>query len=155
MRHYAPNSRRRAVGLRAVGKASAMARGTRRLPSWVESPATDTARLELLEGFLNRSEIVDCTEFALRWLFEYAGVTQSLCLARRESDTTLSAIGSHGFRASTLRDFSISLDDWRNTLVQILTNRRHTFFPAVNTLGHERRRRPATPFEHSAFHVLP
>jgi signal transduction histidine kinase/PAS domain-containing protein len=155
MRHYAPNSRRRAVALRAVGKASAMARGTRRLSSWVESPASDTAKLELLEGFLNRSEIVDCTEFALRWLSEYAGVTESLCLALRDNDTTLSAIGSHGFRPSALRDFSISLDDWRNPLVQILTNRRHTFFPAINALGHERRRRPPTPFQHNAFHVLP
>jgi len=132
-----------------------MARGNRRLSTWVESTATDTAKLELLEGFLNRSEVVDCTEYALRWLSEYAGVGQSLCLARRENDTTLTAIGSHGFRPATFREFSVSLEDWRNPLIQILTNRRHTFFPAVNGLGHERRRRPSTPFENNAFHVLP
>ena len=54
-----------------------------------------------------------------------------------------------------LSKFTISLEDWRNPLVQILTSRRHTFFPAVTASGHERRRRPSTPFEQSAFHVLP
>ena len=41
----------------------------------------------------NRSEIADCTDFALEWLSESGGVTQSLCLARREGETTLAAIG--------------------------------------------------------------
>jgi signal transduction histidine kinase len=132
-----------------------MARGTRRFSPWVESPATDTAKLELLEGFLNRSEIADCTEYALEWLSEYGGLTQALCLARREGETTLAAIGSYGFGPGALSNFTISLEDWRNPLVQILTNRRHTFFPALTASGHERRRRPSTPFEHSAFHVLP
>src|SRR5689334_21058729 len=156
MRHSAPNSRRRAVAaLRAAGKAGGMARGTRRFSPWVESPATDTAKLELLEGFLNRSEIVDCTEYALQWLSEYAGVTHALCLARREGESTLAAIGSYGFAPGAFGTFTVSLEDWRNPLVQILGNRRHAFFPAVPPSGHERRRRPATPFEHSAFHVLP
>ena len=132
-----------------------MARGTRRFSPWVESAATDTAKLELLEGFLNRSEIVDCTEYALRWLSECAGVTQSMCLARREGDTTLTAIGSYGFGPGAFTTLTISLEDWRNPLVQILANRRHSFFPVVTASGQERRRRPSTPFEHNAFHVLP
>ncbi len=155
MRHYVPSSRRQAVALRDVGKAGRMARGTRRLSSWVESTGTGSARLELLEGFLNRTEVADCTHYALQWLAECGGVAQSLCLARREGDVTLSSVGSRGFRQSSFGNFSLSVEDWRNPLVQILANRRHAFFPAVSSNGAERRRRPSTPFEHNAFHVLP
>jgi signal transduction histidine kinase len=132
-----------------------MARGNRRLSHWVESTDTETAKLELLEGFLNRSELADCTEYALRWLAEVAGIPQSLCLARREGETTLMATGSYGIRQTTPNSIVISTEDWRHPLVQVMANRRHAFFPAVSASGHERRRRPATPFQNSAFHALP
>src|SRR5947209_208713 len=83
---------------------------------------TDTAKLELLEGFLNRSDVADCTKFSLQWLAEYTGVTQSLCLARREGETTLTPVGSYGLRQSTLGNFAISIEDWRHPLIQILAN---------------------------------
>jgi signal transduction histidine kinase len=121
----------------------------------MESPDTDTARLELLEGFLNRSDVADCTEFALQWVAESAAVAQSICLARREGELTLTVVGSYGFRPASLSNFSVSLEDWRHPLVQILANRRHTFFSGIGPSGQERRRRPMTPFEQTAFHVLP
>ena len=84
MRHYAPSSRRQAVALPAVGKTGRMARGNRRLSPWLESSDTDTARLELLEGFLNRSDVADCTEFALQWVAESAAVLAACsCHVRR------------------------------------------------------------------------
>jgi signal transduction histidine kinase len=132
-----------------------MARGNRRLSPWMESPDTDTIRLELLEGFLNRSDVIDCTEFALQWAAESTGIAQSICLARREGELALTVVGSCGFRPATLSNFIVSLEDWRHPLVQTLANRRHTFFSAVGASGQERRRRPATPFEQGAFHVLP
>jgi len=132
-----------------------MARGNRRFSPWVESTPIETAKLELLEGFLNRSELADCTDYALQWLAEYGGVQQSLCLARREGETTLTTVGSYGFRQASLSNFAVSVEDWRNPLVQILANRRHTFFPAVSSSTPERRRRPSTPFQSTAFHVLP
>jgi signal transduction histidine kinase/PAS domain-containing protein len=155
MRHYAPSSRRPAVALRAVGKTGRMARGNRKLSPWVESTDTDIARLELLEGFLERSDVADCTEFALEWAAESLAITQSICLARREGEMALTVVGSNGFRAASLSSFIISLEDWRHPLVQALANRRHTVFPAVGPSGQERRRRPTTPFQNSAFHVLP
>ena len=44
--------------------------------------ATLGARLRLLEGFLNRSEIADCAQHALVWLAETLDVPRSLCLVR-------------------------------------------------------------------------
>ena len=131
-----------------------MARETRRLSPWVESAATETARLELLQGFLNRTELVECTEYALGWLCEFGAVSQSVCLARREGDTTLTSIGSYGFGPASFSTFSVSIEDWRDPLVHILTSRRHSFFPPVSSAP-ERRRRPSTPFENNAFHVVP
>ncbi len=132
-----------------------MARGHRRLSAWPDTADLDTARLELLEGFLNRSDVAECTAYALEWLAGTLNIPQSICLARREGDTALTAVGSHGFRAGALIGFSVSVEDWRHPLVQILANRRHTFFPAINGAVGERRRRPTTPFEQGAFHVMP
>ena len=132
-----------------------MARGTRRVSEWADAADLDTARLELLEGFLNRSEVADCTKFALDWLADNLNVTQCICLARREGEDTLSAIGAHGLPPGVLANFSVPSDDWRHPLIQILANRRHTFFPAIGGATGERRRRPTTPFENEAFHVLP
>jgi signal transduction histidine kinase len=132
-----------------------MARGHRRASAWADATDVETARLELLEGFLNRSEVADCTEFGLEWLGHTLNITQSICLARREGDSMLSAIGAYGLPASaSVSNFIVPTEDWRHPLIQILANRRHTFFPAI-TGSSDRRRRPSTPFEHNAFHVMP
>src|SRR5262245_14075383 len=47
------------------------------------------ARLRLLEGFLSRTEIADCAQFALAWLGETLGVNRSLCLVRPLRDPML------------------------------------------------------------------
>jgi len=132
-----------------------MARGNRRVDDWIDTADFETARLELLEGFLNRSELADCAEFALEWLNNTLNIPQSLCLARREGEGALVVIGGYGVPASVTANFSVSIDDWRHPLIQIYANRRHTFFPAINGTSVERRRRPATPFQNSAFHALP
>jgi len=132
-----------------------MARGIRRMAEWIDTADFETARLELLEGFLNRSELADCTEFSLEWLADTLNVTQSICLARREGEGSLVTVGAYGLPANTLTNFLVPVDDWRHPLIQILANRRHTFFPAVSGTTSERRRRPNTPFENNPFHVLP
>ena len=87
-----------------------MARGNRRAPAaWIDSADLETARLELLEGFLSRSEIADCTEYALDWLAETLNITQSICLARREGDAALSAIGAYGLPTSALAKFAVDV----------------------------------------------
>ncbi len=132
-----------------------MARGQRRVSEWADTAAIDAARLELLEGFLNRSEVADCTEFALAWLAEHLNITQSIVLARRDGDSMLAAVGGYGVPARTLHDFVVSTEDWRHPLIQILANRRHAFFPSIGGTSTERRRRPTTPFQDASFHVLP
>jgi signal transduction histidine kinase len=112
------------------------------------------ARLELLEGFLSRSELPETVEFALGWLARIHGVNQSLCLVQRLNSTALSVVGSRGLSSRAITDFTLSTDDWRNPLIHILTSRPHASYPAVSASLQERRRRPNTPFESSAFHVI-
>jgi PAS domain S-box-containing protein len=112
------------------------------------------ARVRLLEGFVSRTEIADCTQFALQWLGETLGVSQSICLARPGSETSIFAVGAYGLRGSGVSSFSISLDDWSNPLVTTFLQRKQIFFPAPHSAA-DRRRRPSTPFEDSPFHALP
>jgi len=112
------------------------------------------ARLELLEGFLSRSEIPETVNFALDWLERIHGVNQSLCLTQRLNETALSVVGSRGLSSRAIANFTLSTDDWRNPLVHILTSRPHASYAAVPASLQERRRRPNTPFEDGAFHVI-
>jgi PAS domain S-box-containing protein len=112
------------------------------------------ARLELLEGFLSRSELGETTGFALEWLERFQGISQSLCLAQRLNETALSLVGSRGLSSRAVANFTLSTDDWRNPLVHILTSRPHASYAAVAASVQERRRRPNTPFEDGAFHVI-
>ena len=132
-----------------------MARGQRRVSaSWAERTDIESAKVDLLEGFLSRSEVADCAEFALEWLADTLNITQSICLAHRTNESGLSTIGARGLPSATA-NFTLPTEDWRHPLVQILTNRRHAFYPAVGGATAERRRRPATPFENGPFHVMP
>jgi PAS domain S-box-containing protein len=112
------------------------------------------ARLRLLEGFVSRTEIADCTQFALQWFGETFGVSQLICLVRPAADTSIYVIGSYGLRSGAVSSFSISLDDWSNPLVAAFLRRKQMFFPAPHSAA-DRRRRPSTPFEDSAFHAVP
>ncbi len=112
------------------------------------------ARVRLLEGFVSRTEIADCAHHALQWLDDVLGVSQSICLVRPLGEQSLVVVGAHGLRGSSLGNFSVSVDDWANPLVTALTHRKQTFFPAAHSAA-DRKRRPSTPFEDGAFHVVP
>jgi signal transduction histidine kinase/PAS domain-containing protein len=113
-----------------------------------------TARLRLLEGFLSRTEVADAAQYGLQWLGEALGVRQSLCLIKPSAESSLFTVAAHGFASSTTSSFVVSLEDWDNPLVHALNTRREAYYPASHNAA-DRRRRPATPFEDAAFHVLP
>ena len=112
------------------------------------------ARTRLLEGFLSRSEIADCAQLALQWLSDELGIDRSICLVRPLREQMLVTVWSHGLPAAATATFTVSLDDWGNLLVNAVNNKRSTFFPAPHSSA-DRRRRPTTPFEDDAFHVVP
>src|SRR4051812_21922526 len=120
-----------------------MARGPRRASAWVDGPHIETARPELLQGLPKPSESAGRTDFSLTWLAENLNVAQSLVLAKREGEAVLSVVGSYGLPTASLEKFTVSVEDWRQPLVQILANRRHVFFPPMSGASGERRRRPA------------
>ncbi|HZR25240.1 MAG TPA: ATP-binding protein [Vicinamibacterales bacterium] len=112
------------------------------------------ARVRLLEGFVSRAEVVDCTQYALQWAGEVLGVSQSICLVRPAGEQALFAAAHYGFTSSAVATFAVSLDDWNNPLVTTFANRKEIFFPAAHSPS-DRKRRPSTPFEDAAFHVIP
>jgi len=112
------------------------------------------ARLRLLEGFISRTEITDCAQYALQWAGEVLGVSRSICLVRAAGEQLLITAGAFGFAAAKGAPFTVSLEDWSNPLIVALTTRSETAFPAVQ-VPVDRRRRPATPFQGAAFHAIP
>jgi signal transduction histidine kinase len=112
------------------------------------------ARTRLLEGFLSRTEIADCAHLALQWLSDELGIDRSICLVRPLREQTLVVVWSHGLPTAATATFTVSLDDWGTLLVNAVNNKRSTFFPAPHSPA-DRRRRPTTPFEDAAFHVVP
>src|SRR5436309_5743038 len=111
-------------------------------------------RLRLLEGFLSRTELADCAQYALQWLGEVVGVSQSICLVKPVGDQTLFAVAACGVPSASVANFTVSLDEWVNPLVAIVNDRRYRFYGASHS-STERRRRPWTPFEDAPFHVVP
>jgi len=112
------------------------------------------AKVRLLEAFVSRSDITDCTQYALQWLAEVLGLSPSLCLLRPEGEEALFTVGAHGLPGTAASRFIASLEDWSSPLVTAFSNREHAFFRSAHTAA-ERKRRPSTPFEDSAFHVVP
>src|SRR6266508_403296 len=112
------------------------------------------ARVRLLEGFVSRTDIADCTQHALQWLGDILGVSHSICLVRPLGEQSLFVVGAYGVSGHAITTFSVSIDDWANPLVTALTNRKQTFFPAAHSAA-DRKRRPTTPFDDAAFHVVP
>src|SRR5512138_1299972 len=141
------------------GSAAAPYTGVPRVRVAVEEGLGDetellSARVRLLEGFVARAELSDCTALALQWLCEVLGFTQSICLVRPEIESGLFVIGSYGIVGPAVSSFSVSLEDWNNPLVAAFTNRKEIFFPAPHSAA-DRKRRPATPFEDAPFHAVP
>jgi signal transduction histidine kinase len=113
-----------------------------------------TSRVRLLEGFVSRTEIADCTQHALQWLRDVYGITQSICLVRPLGEPSLFVVGAYGLPGPAITTFTVSIDDWANPLVSALSHRKQSFFPAAHSAA-DRKRRPATPFDDAAFHVVP
>src|SRR5262249_29876618 len=90
----------------------------------------------------------------LRWLGRVFHIPHAVCLVRPPGGQMLSAVATYGIPAAEAATFAVLVEDWGHPLVGALTSRRHLYFssgpPRV-----DRRRRPATPVEDSAFHVLP
>src|SRR5262245_10645524 len=135
--------------------------GVPRVRVAVEEPAQEgveqellTARLRLLEGFVSRTDVSDSAQLGLQWLAEVLSISPTLCLVRPAGDPALVVVGAVGLEGPTTTSFSVPVDDWNNPLVTALTNRKQMFFPAPHS-GADRKRRPTTPFEDTAFHVIP
>jgi signal transduction histidine kinase/PAS domain-containing protein len=111
------------------------------------------ARLKLLEGFISRSDLTDCARFALQWVGDVYGVSQSICLVRGTSEQKLYPVAAFGFPGDTI-NFTISLEDWGNPLVTAATARRLLVFPPARSPA-DRRKRPHTPFRNQGFSVTP
>ena len=112
------------------------------------------ARVRLLEAFVNRGDIADCTQYALQWLGEILGLAPSLCLLRPDGEEALLTAGAHGLTGTAASRFTVSLEDWNNPLVRALSNGEHVFFRAAQSAA-DRKRRPSTPFEDAPFHAVP
>lgn len=112
------------------------------------------ARVRLLEAFVGRSDITDCTRYALQWLHEILDLTPSLCLLKPDGKEALFAVGAHGLAGTAASRFTVSLEDRNNALVAAFSNREHAFFRSAHS-SPDRKRRPSTPFEDEAFHVVP
>ncbi len=127
---------------------------TVRVAEAIRTPDLDyAAQVRLLEGFLGRTEVSDCAQYALHWLSEVAGVTASICIVRPVGEPVMATVATYGLPIESASTFTLSLDDWNNPLVAGLS-RRHTFYPAAQSAA-DRRRRPSTPFEDASFHALP
>jgi PAS domain S-box-containing protein len=110
------------------------------------------ARLRLVEGFVSRTDLGDCAQLALQWLAEFAGIRQAVCLVRPIGEAVMTAVGVQGLPLEATM-FTLSIDDWNNPLVSVLS-KRHAFFAAPANAT-DRRRRPVTPFEDAPFHAIP
>jgi len=132
--------------------------GVPRVRVAVEEPSADdagplAARVRLLEGLVSRAEIADIVQLALQWLGEVLGVSQSICLVRPVAESSLFVVGAYGFVDSSAGSFTLSLEDWSNPLLTAFNHRKQMFFPEPHSAA-DRKRRPATPFEDAAFHVV-
>src|SRR6266851_2663576 len=140
---HAPKRNRGAAGMRAAQFAFSLGREEQL-----------AARLRLLEGFVGRTEVADCAQYALQWLGDAAGVSQAICLVKPIGGQTLTAVAAYGFPGLVVTSFAVPVDEWGNPLIAALNTRKHAFFPGAHSAA-DRRRRPSTPFEDAAFHALP
>ena len=118
-----------------------------------DEPAPLAGRVRLLEGFVSRTDVADCSHIALQWLAETTRFTASICLVRPAGEQLLYAVAQRGFSSGAVSSFTVSLEEWGNPLVSAFTSRKEIFFPAAHSAA-DRRRRPSTPFEDGAFHAL-
>jgi signal transduction histidine kinase len=134
--------------------ASGSRAGARAAASLADDEPLATARVRLLEAFVSGGDVADCSQYALQWLREALGLSPSLCLLKPAGEDALFTVAAHGFPGTSAYRFTISLDDWNNPLVAAFGGQERVFFRAAHSAA-ERKRRPSTPFEDSAFHAIP
>jgi signal transduction histidine kinase/PAS domain-containing protein len=120
------------------------------------TPGADrlATQVRLLEALVSLTEVGECTQFALQWLSDTLDIGSSICLLKPTGEETLVAVGAHGVPRTTALRFTVSLDDWNNPLVTAFNQREAAFCRTARSAA-DRRRRPSTPFEDTAFHVVP
>ncbi|MGE0448320.1 MAG: ATP-binding protein [Vicinamibacterales bacterium] len=112
------------------------------------------ARLQLLEGFLSRTDLGDTAQYGLEWLSRVLRVPKALCVIRQRGENVLHPIGWHGLPPADAAAFAVSVGEWESPLLSVLQTRRTVHYPAPETVA-DRRNRPATPFGDAPFHAVP
>src|SRR2546430_16637029 len=82
-------------GPRRNGRANGASGDAAVAPGSPGSSEALAARLRLMEGFISRTDIADCTQHALQWLAEAVGVHQSMCLGRAIREPGMTTAGAH------------------------------------------------------------
>jgi PAS domain S-box-containing protein len=123
-------------------------------PRYEQEQAALAARVRLLEGFVSRTDLADCSRYGLQWLGDVLGIAQSICLVRSASDQDFLVLGARGFAGSAVSSYAISSEEWSNPLLTAIGAGKRTFYPPAQSAA-ERRKRPSTPFEDRAFHAVP
>ena len=98
------------------------------------------ARVRLLEAFVSRSDVTDCTQYALQWLREILGLTPSLCLLRPAGEDALFTVGAHGLPGTAIVSFYRVARGLEQSARHGLQQPRTRLFPCRAF-----RRRPQTP----------
>jgi PAS domain S-box-containing protein len=131
-----------------------LARGRTASPEGLVVPLR--ARVRLLEAFLNRSDLADCAQYALRWLREALGLGPSICLVKPAGEETLVVVAAQGFPGAAVSGFSLSLEEWGHPLVSAFNDREPALFRAAHVgAAPDRDGRPRTPFGGAGFHAVP
>jgi PAS domain S-box-containing protein len=116
--------------------------------------ADATARLELLESYLEQNEDPSrCTQASLEWLARYAGVRKSVCLAVDADASLLVGVGGYGVSNEDVELFSWPLSDTHDVLIRVLLSGQPAVFRTGRADGHGRI--PRTPLGTTAFMALP
>src|SRR5437660_663501 len=81
------------------------------------------ARVRLLEALVSRSDVSDCTQYALQWLRDSLELIPTLCLLKPTGEEALFTVGAHGLSGTSASRFTLSLEDWNNPLVTAFSSR--------------------------------
>ena len=96
-------------------------RPARSLARQAPSPATEAARLELLEYFLmHHDDLPGCAHASLEWLCRHAGVKRSACLVIDRAAGVLRGVAGFGIPADDVDALTPPLADERDPLVAAL-----------------------------------
>src|SRR5262245_49103754 len=90
---HAPKRNGRANG--AAGGPMARIPTSARVATSGAPTGADAARLRLMEGFLSRTDIADCAQYALQWLADTCEIDRSVCLVRPIGEPVMTTVAAH------------------------------------------------------------